>query len=48
MDTESEGREGLSSSQDSGLADWELAVLFIDRKNSREEVDLGMVFRCWG
>lgn len=44
MDTESEGKEGLSSSQDLGLDVWELAVLFIDRKNSRE-VDLGMVFR---
>lgn len=47
MDTESEGREGLSGSQDSGLTDWERAVLFIDRKKSREEVGLGMVFRCW-
>lgn len=34
----------LGSSPGTSLADWVLVELFIDRQNSRGEVDLGMIF----
>lgn len=34
----------LGSSQGTSLTDWELAMLFIDRQNSRGAADLGVVF----